>query len=375
MGSAWMALVVVAWVACVVVAAAHAADCVSDPTPTVLCDGADLRGRDLKNAHLPDASFAGANLEGAVLRGAFLAGARFDGANMRRADLSGAVAPAASLRFVDLSLGDVSAALLDHADLTGANLSGADLSACRLHRAERAGADLSGAVTSGTLWNAHLPRASSETHAGSPEGVGAVVWTVLSGVVALGLASAGLLVGRRTPILTAEPPAAAAAKPLPAAPKDEAIPAVETSEEAEEEEDEPPSLAELGERLQQGGLTPMRKVLQVLSPGKLNRLSFMAKTIALQKSPPERIAVQGKASPFSPWRGRGQEDDGSDVSSTFAVGGGRLTPSPDITPTTVLRSSEEVAPAAKEGAGFGGRRPVARRRSIPVEHITSRIYR
>ena len=72
-----MTLVVVAWVACVVVAAAHAADCVSDPTPTVLCDGADLRGRDLKNAHLPDASFAGANLEGAVLRGAFLAGATF----------------------------------------------------------------------------------------------------------------------------------------------------------------------------------------------------------------------------------------------------------------------------------------------------------
>src|SRR5690606_6012930 len=59
--------------------------------------GADLAGRDHRNAALPRARLAGASLRGAVLAGLDLAGAVLRGADLTAADLIGCVLDRADL--------------------------------------------------------------------------------------------------------------------------------------------------------------------------------------------------------------------------------------------------------------------------------------
>ena len=96
---------------------------------------ADLRGADLRDAHL-----IGADLSHAVLAGAILRGATLGHAHLSLADLSGA-----DLGHAHLSSADLSGADLSHAHLIGADLSLADLSHADLTDADLRDADLSGA--------------------------------------------------------------------------------------------------------------------------------------------------------------------------------------------------------------------------------------
>jgi hypothetical protein len=96
--------------------------------PQCALNGADLRGRNLSNAHL----------EGANLRGADLTGANLSNANLRGADLRGAILDQANLTAADLS-----GAMLNGAQIQLANLTGAKLIATRLTASTFAGSDLS----------------------------------------------------------------------------------------------------------------------------------------------------------------------------------------------------------------------------------------
>lgn len=74
----------------------------------------DLRGRDFRGAHLPDANFSGADLRSADLRGATLC----------RADFTGAKLDAAFLKNADLRGADFTDAALHGTFLNGVNLRG-----------------------------------------------------------------------------------------------------------------------------------------------------------------------------------------------------------------------------------------------------------
>ncbi|MEL6678202.1 MAG: pentapeptide repeat-containing protein, partial [Pseudomonadota bacterium] len=79
--------------------------------------GQDLRGADLSNTFLVDATLAGARMEGADLSGARMEGANLRDARMEGADLSGARMEGANLRD----------ARMEGADLSGARMEGANL--------------------------------------------------------------------------------------------------------------------------------------------------------------------------------------------------------------------------------------------------------
>jgi uncharacterized protein YjbI with pentapeptide repeats len=78
-------------------------------------DGQDLRGVNLREANLTNASFIGANLSEANLREAILTGASFIDANLSKANL----------RYADLSKAKLVKTQLDATDFTGATLTGA----------------------------------------------------------------------------------------------------------------------------------------------------------------------------------------------------------------------------------------------------------
>jgi uncharacterized protein YjbI with pentapeptide repeats len=139
-------------------------------------DGRDpiisLRGADLIDANLQEATGAsldvsgvhhgitnlrGADLSGAYLNDANLYGTSLDNANLSLADLSGAdlswaILKSAEVDFADLSAADLYAADLRKADLHKASLSDADLSGAGLNDANLRSADLSGAHLSGNQY-------------------------------------------------------------------------------------------------------------------------------------------------------------------------------------------------------------------------------
>jgi len=115
----------------------------------------DLSGADLSRAKLNEADLSGAKLSGAKLSEAELIRAKLNEADLNRtyfngARLSGADLRGADLRGADLSWAKLSGAYLSEADLNGTNLSEADLS-----EADLRGANLRGVVglTKGQLEN------------------------------------------------------------------------------------------------------------------------------------------------------------------------------------------------------------------------------
>ncbi len=94
----------------------------------------DLRGADLRNAHLNGAMLTKADLVGANLSGAMLVDVRFAYALLMNANLSGAM-----LAEADFWGADLSGASLVQADLYGAHLAGA-----RMTDADLTGVDLTG---------------------------------------------------------------------------------------------------------------------------------------------------------------------------------------------------------------------------------------
>ncbi len=118
-------------------------------------DNAYLRGADLKQAWMPEASLRGASLSGADLskanlREVKLSKADLHGASLSGADLSEADLHGAKLNAVSLSGAKLLRASLSKADLSGANLHGATLRGVNLSRASLGGADLSEAELSET---------------------------------------------------------------------------------------------------------------------------------------------------------------------------------------------------------------------------------
>ncbi len=89
---------------------------------------ADLSGAKLSGAKLSEAELIRAKLNEADLNGTYFNGAKLSGADLSRADLRGA-----DLRGADLSWAKLSGAYLSEADLSGANLSGADFRGANLH--------------------------------------------------------------------------------------------------------------------------------------------------------------------------------------------------------------------------------------------------
>jgi len=110
----------------------------------------DLNEADLSEAKLSEAKLNDADLSRARLNDADLNGTYFNGARLSGADLSGADLRGANLSGADLSWAKLSGAYLSGADLDGANLSEVDLSETDLR-----GANLRGVVglTKGQLEN------------------------------------------------------------------------------------------------------------------------------------------------------------------------------------------------------------------------------
>jgi len=118
---------------------------------------ADLEGADLRFAHLEGAHLEGAHLEGADLRWAQLEGANLEGADLGRARLQGAQLVLACLRGARLEGAHLEGANLEGKNLEGAHLGGAHLEGAHLGGASLEGADLEGAHLYGaTLEGAHL---------------------------------------------------------------------------------------------------------------------------------------------------------------------------------------------------------------------------
>lgn len=104
--------------------------------------GTDLRGAHLSYAHLKEADLTSAHLEEAHLNNAYLEGTTFSNAHMARAKLNGA-----HLLAADLLKANLQHAYLVDAHLEGAELGGAQLEEARLNRAHLEGAQ---------LWDARL---------------------------------------------------------------------------------------------------------------------------------------------------------------------------------------------------------------------------
>jgi uncharacterized protein YjbI with pentapeptide repeats len=112
-------------------------------------DNAYLRGADLKQVWMPQASLRNVDLNEANLREAELSEARLSGARLNEAELSRARLSRANLSEAELNRARLNEADLNGANLNGANLNGADLSGADLRGADLRGADLSWAKLSG----------------------------------------------------------------------------------------------------------------------------------------------------------------------------------------------------------------------------------
>jgi hypothetical protein len=114
-----------------------------DENPNILPDlsGADLHGRDLRNANLSGARLIDTDLSTALLSHAVFIGAECSS----ETDLSRARLVHANLNRVNLSGARLIDANLNSAILSGAILSGAHLCAARLRKADLSSANLSGA--------------------------------------------------------------------------------------------------------------------------------------------------------------------------------------------------------------------------------------
>jgi hypothetical protein len=126
--------------------------------------GADLRRVNLSEAHLIEANLfrahlsgadlSGANLFRVNLRGAYLSGADLRRANLFRADLSEANLMEANLFRADLSEAKLMEADLRRADLGETNLSGADLRRAQLVQTDLCNTTLTGSYVYGTsVWD------------------------------------------------------------------------------------------------------------------------------------------------------------------------------------------------------------------------------
>ena len=127
-------------------------------TTGIQLDNAYLRGADLKQVWMPQASLrkvdlSGADLGEANLSEAKLSGAKLSEANLSRTKLSGADLSGADLREAKLNEADLNRAYFNGAWLSGADLSGADLREAKLNEADLSWAKLSGAYLSGADLN------------------------------------------------------------------------------------------------------------------------------------------------------------------------------------------------------------------------------
>lgn len=130
-----------------------AAACTDPPGPEVewrRCyqDQQELRGVDLSEARLRDASFVRATLDGSSLAGADAFRARFVSASLVNVRLDEARLYQADLTKADLTGSSLRSADLRGAKLVSANLTGADMTGARLD-----GADLRGALLAGARWS------------------------------------------------------------------------------------------------------------------------------------------------------------------------------------------------------------------------------
>lgn len=131
--------------------------------PTLVLDGANLRGAILSGARLTGVRLRHAQLEGALLVGADLRGADLRGACLRGAHISGADVRGAHAAFADLRGAALLTANLDGAFLDGANLREAVLDSATLRGASLVRSDLRWARLVGcSLARACLDEASFE---------------------------------------------------------------------------------------------------------------------------------------------------------------------------------------------------------------------
>ncbi len=112
-------------------------------------DSAYLRGADLKQVWMPQASLRKVDLSGADLSRANLSEADLIRAKLNEADLSGAKLSGAKLSEAELIRAKLNEADLNRTYFNGARLSGADLRGADLRGADLSGADLSWAKLSG----------------------------------------------------------------------------------------------------------------------------------------------------------------------------------------------------------------------------------
>jgi len=129
----------------------EAADCTNPPAPLVdwqrcSLDRRDLKGQNLSESHLADASFERADLSGANLIGVVATHGKFISTVMEKATLDS---------------GNFAESDFTKADLRGASLRQTDLRRAHFFRADLRGADLSGARTQGAdFLNADLSGAT-----------------------------------------------------------------------------------------------------------------------------------------------------------------------------------------------------------------------
>lgn len=99
---------------------------------TRACQGCDLQGADLREAHLIGADLRDANLQGAILAGANLEGADLTGANLEGANLTNTFLNSADLTNVNFAHANLRDANLIQAQLEGANLVATNLSGAEM---------------------------------------------------------------------------------------------------------------------------------------------------------------------------------------------------------------------------------------------------
>lgn len=107
-----------------------------------LVKGANLTGRDLRNAYADHAFFAKANLAGTYMQHAHFESADLRQAHLNGARMEGAILSGASLQEATMNGGDLEYADLGLAELTRATLHSVDFSHANLEFADLSGADL-----------------------------------------------------------------------------------------------------------------------------------------------------------------------------------------------------------------------------------------
>lgn len=94
---------------------------------TNTCEGCDLVGADLRQAHLIGADLRNANLAGAQLQGANLEGADLTGANLKSANLTDTFLTNASLNLTHLEAANFTRARLYNVEAKGAVIANINL--------------------------------------------------------------------------------------------------------------------------------------------------------------------------------------------------------------------------------------------------------